>query len=114
MMVVGSDANTTELLEFVETLRHECENVSLHETWQFCGGTNKWYTNWPPLMILWQKFLVIPSSIANCKRIFSKECYQEPLASFIEVGHFDASISMWNRIGEYGLVMPQHEESMKS
>jgi hypothetical protein len=33
------------LLEFVETLRHKCENKSLYEAWQFCEGINKSYTN---------------------------------------------------------------------
>ena len=55
LMAVESDANRTELLEFVETLRHACENKSLYEAWQFCGGINGWYTNWPHLMKLWQK-----------------------------------------------------------
>ena len=51
---VESDASRAKLLEFVETLRHECENKSLYEAWQFCGGINEWYTNWPHLMKLWQ------------------------------------------------------------
>ena len=44
LMAVESDASRAELLEFVETLRHECENKSLYEAWQFCGGINEWYT----------------------------------------------------------------------
>ena len=42
LTAVESDANRTELLEFVETLRHECENKSLYEAWQFSGGFNQW------------------------------------------------------------------------
>jgi hypothetical protein len=45
LMVVESDVSRAKLLEFVETLRHECENKSLYEAWQFCGGINEWYTN---------------------------------------------------------------------
>jgi hypothetical protein len=73
LTVVESDASRAELLEFVETLRHECENKSLYEAWQFCGAINEWYTNWPHLMKIWQKILVIPSSIAICERGFSKQ-----------------------------------------
>ena len=40
-MVVESDPNTIELLEFVETLTHKCETKSLYEEWQFCGDINK-------------------------------------------------------------------------
>ena len=64
------ELNWVELLEFVETLRHECENKSLYEAWQFCGGFNEWYSNWPHLMKLWQKILVIPLSIAICEGDF--------------------------------------------
>jgi hypothetical protein len=39
--VVESNASRAKLLEFVETLRHECENKSLYKAWQFCGGINK-------------------------------------------------------------------------
>jgi hypothetical protein len=64
LTVVESVASRVELFEFVETLRHECENESLYEAWQFCGGINKAYSNWPHLMKLqWQKILVIPSNL---------------------------------------------------
>ena len=59
------------------------------------------YTNWPQiLMKLCQEILVNPSIIAiSCERGFSNLTlyYQEPLANFIEVGHFgcfDAIIIM--------------------
>ena len=56
------------------------------------------------------------------KEVFKRKCYQEPLASFIEVGHFgcfDVNIIMRDRGREYGLeentwVMAQHEESENS
>ena len=51
-MAVECDASRAELLEFVETSRHECENKSLYEAWQFCRGINEWYTNQPHLMKL--------------------------------------------------------------
>jgi hypothetical protein len=35
---IESDASRDELLEFVETLRQECENKSLYEAWQFLWG----------------------------------------------------------------------------
>ena len=44
-MAAESNASRAELLEFVETLRHDYENKSLYEAWHFCGGMNKWYTN---------------------------------------------------------------------
>jgi hypothetical protein len=53
LTAVESDTNRAELLEFVKTLRHECESQSLYEAWQFCGGVNEWYTNEPHLMKLW-------------------------------------------------------------
>ena len=67
-------------------------------------------------MTLWQRILGIPP---NCERRFL-EYYQEPLATFIEVGHFkvfDASTIMWVRDGECGVegssssqVMAPYEE----
>ena len=53
LMMVESYASRADLLEFVETLRHECENKALYGALQFCGGINKWYTKWPHLMKLW-------------------------------------------------------------
>ena len=50
-MALKSDASRVELLKFVKTLRHECENKLLYEAWQFCEGINEWYTNWPHLMV---------------------------------------------------------------
>ena len=41
LTTVESDASRAELLEFVKTLRHECENKLLYETWQFCEGVNE-------------------------------------------------------------------------
>ena len=117
--VVESDASRAELLEFVETLRHECENKSLYEAWQFCGGINDWYTNWPHLMKLWQKVLVISSNIAISESGFSKQnVINSPLVRFIEIKHFgcfDVSIIMQNKVREYKLegtiwVMVKHEE----
>ena len=39
-----------ELLEFTETLRHECENKTIFEAWRICGSNLEWHTNWPKLM----------------------------------------------------------------
>ena len=66
-------------------------------------GINEWYTNWPHLIKLWPKILVIPSSMAICERRFfkTKISYEEPLASFIEVGQFGCL--MQDRAKEYGL-----------
>jgi hypothetical protein len=62
-----------ELLEFTETLRHECKNKTIFEAWRICGSNLEWHTNWPKLMQLWQKkIILIPSSIAICERGFSK------------------------------------------
>lgn len=36
LMLVESDASRANLLEFVETLKHECENKSFYEAWWFC------------------------------------------------------------------------------
>ena len=47
-----SNACRAKLHEFVETLWHECENKSLYEACQSCGGINKCNTNWPHLMKL--------------------------------------------------------------
>ena len=69
--VVESDPNRVELLEFVKTSRHECENKTFYEAWQFCGGINEWYTNWPHLMKLWQKkYLSFPQVLQFVKGDF--------------------------------------------
>jgi hypothetical protein len=64
-----------ELIEFMETLRQGCENKSLLEAWKCCGNINEWFVNWQLLMQLWQKLLVISTSIAIaiCERGFSKQ-----------------------------------------
>ena len=48
-----SDMCKGELLEFTETLRHECENKTIFEAWRICGSNLEWHTNWPKLMQLW-------------------------------------------------------------
>ena len=45
LTMVESDGSRVELLEFVKTLRQECENKIVYETWKFCGIINKWHTN---------------------------------------------------------------------
>jgi hypothetical protein len=46
LMAVDNDASRAKLLEFVEALRHECENELLYEVWQSCGAsTSGIYTN---------------------------------------------------------------------
>jgi hypothetical protein len=52
---------------------HECENKTIFEAWRICGSNLEWHTNWPKLMQLWQKIILIPSSIAICERGFSKQ-----------------------------------------
>ena len=44
-LTIVDGATRAELLEFVESLRHEFENKLPYKTWQFCGGTNEWYPN---------------------------------------------------------------------
>ena len=61
-----------ELLEFAETLRHEC-NKTIFEAWLICGSNLEWHTNWPKFMQLWHEVILIPSSIAICERRFSKQ-----------------------------------------
>ena len=61
-----------ELLEFI-TLGHEFENKTIFEVWCICGSNLKWHTNWPKLMQLRLKIILIPSSIAICERGFSKQ-----------------------------------------
>jgi len=60
VMAIESDESRAKLLKFEETLRHECDTKSLYATWQFCGVIDKWYTNWPHLMKVWQKLLANP------------------------------------------------------
>jgi hypothetical protein len=55
--------------------------------------------------LLCQSFCTFTWTISQ-KEIFKTKCYQEPLASFIEVGHFGcfgASIIVQDKVGEYGL-----------
>ena len=62
-----------ELLQFTETLRHECENKTIFEAWRICSSNLEWDTNWPKLMQLLQEIILIPSSVAICERKFSKQ-----------------------------------------
>ena len=62
-----------ELLEFTETLQHECENKTIFEAWRACGNNLEWHTNRSELMQLWQNVKLIPSSIVICERGFSKQ-----------------------------------------
>ena len=70
LMVIESNESRAELLEFVETMRHECENESLFEAWQFRGSNNEWYINWPHLMKVWQKYLPFPQVLQIVKGDF--------------------------------------------
>ena len=65
-----SDMCKGELLELTNTFQHECENKTIFEAWHICGS--KWHTNWPKLMKLWQKVILIPSSIAICEEFPNK------------------------------------------
>ena len=49
------------------------KKISWYEALQCCRGINEWYTNWPHLMKVLQKLLVIPSIIAICERGFQKQ-----------------------------------------
>ena len=62
-----------ECLELVETMREMIPNKSFFEAWEFACTTPEWSTNWPALIKLWRKVLVIPASIAICGRGFSKQ-----------------------------------------
>jgi hypothetical protein len=57
----------------METLCNECENKTIFETWRICGSNLERYINWPILMQLWQKLILIPSSIVICERGFFKQ-----------------------------------------
>jgi hypothetical protein len=83
------DASIGELIEFVETLRQGCENKSLLEAWKCCGNINEWFVDWQLLMQLWQKILVISTSIAIaiCERGFSKQ-------NAIVKSHLQASLKL--------------------
>ena len=59
-----------ELLEFMETLQHECNFKTTFEAWRICGSNLGWHTKWPRLMQLGQKIILIPSSTTICKRGF--------------------------------------------
>jgi hypothetical protein len=39
------DTCRAEILEFVETTRHECPQKSIYEAWSLCGCTLEWKTN---------------------------------------------------------------------
>ena len=85
------DACRAEMLEFVETIRHECPQKSIHEAWALCGCTLEWKTNWPNLIKLWQKMLVIPASTAICERGFSKQnIVKSALRSRLHLNTLDA------------------------
>ena len=62
-----------ELLEFTKTLQHECKIKPIFEVWRICGSNLEWHKNWPKLVQLWQKIILIPSNIAICERGFSKK-----------------------------------------
>ena len=103
LTTVENDASRAKLLDFWKTLRHECENKPLYEAWWFCGGHER------VGHISWNFGKIYCHSLKYCNLwtgIFKAKCYQEPLASFIQVGHFgcfDASIIMRDRVGDYSL-----------
>ena len=68
-----SDMFKGELLEFMGTLQYECENKTIFEAWHMCRSNLEWHTNWPKLMQLWHKIILIPSSIVICERGISKQ-----------------------------------------
>lgn len=85
------DLCRAEMLEFIETMRYECGQKSINEAWVLCGCSLEWRTNWPNLTRLWQKVLVIPSSIAICERGFSKQnLVKSALRSRLRLNTLDA------------------------
>ena len=82
-----------EYLELVETIQEMIPNKSFFEAWEFACTTLKWSTNWPALIKLWRKVLVIPVSIAICERGFSKQnLIKNYLCSNLELVTLDALI----------------------
>jgi hypothetical protein len=62
-----------ELMGFTETLQHECEIGTIFKDWRICGSNLEWHTNWPKLMQLWYKVILISSSIIIYMRGFFKQ-----------------------------------------
>ena len=88
------------MLEFVETIRYECPEKSIHEAWSLCGCALEWKTNWPNIIKLWQNVLIILASTAICERWFSKQnIVKSALRSRLRLNTLDALM----RISLYGL-----------
>ena len=68
-----SDMCRGELLGFMDTLWHECENKTIFEARCICSSNLEWLTNWPNLHNFGKKIILIPSSTTICERGFSKQ-----------------------------------------
>ena len=62
-----------KILEFTESLRHECTYKTMLEAWRLCGSNLEWHANCPKFMQLSQKIILIPSSISILESIFQKK-----------------------------------------
>ena len=92
--MVESDARRGYLLEFIETLRHECENKSLTRHSNFVwasksGMVYQLFTSHETLTQKKNKKTCHSLKYSNlCKGILKTKCYPKSLAILIEVGHF--------------------------
>ena len=63
----------------------------MHKVWLLRGCTLEWKANWPNLIELWEKMLVIPTNIAICERGFSKyNMGKSALQSHLHLNTLDA------------------------
>ena len=143
LMAVESNASSVELLEYEDFVGALTSGIPIgHNLMKLClffWGGHKLkiqLQEGPNLMTLWRidnnhnnqnkpKNIFFFKSLKYWKLwkgILKTNCYQEPLVSFIKVGHFgcfDVSIIMWDRVGKYGMegniwVMAQDKESESS
>ena len=59
-------------MELVETMRDMIPNNTLFEAWKLACTTFEWSINWPALIKMWKKVLVIRANIAIFERGFSR------------------------------------------
>jgi len=103
---INRNCKWTKLIKFMEILKYQFEIKPLAKAWQLCGGITKWYVNWPHVMQLWQKVLVVPSSVAICQRGFSKQKnINSHLQASLKMDTLDVLMQMLlcNKVGEYRL-----------
>ena len=70
-------------MELTEKHFNMSENKRIFEAWHICDSSLEWHGNWPKLMQLGKKIILVPSSIAIRPKTHTFECVLVQVGSWV-------------------------------